>query len=233
MKDRNKLIIAIIAVLAIIVLVGGATFAYWTWRTDTNQQTVVSFKIENPQAGLYANLEGNGTTEVSALAPAACDNTEHAVMKRVDIKYLNKTVQDATITATLSVSDLNLRSSDYIPTTAQLQNLKYALTTTDDLCTTDVATDLDNNQISGDFSDITFNDEGEHTNLPLKLFDVTFNAPGNMTKEETQTYYLWIYLSSDYEYENIGNTISDPMQELEFTTQWSGEIAQNDPTTTQ
>ena len=72
MKDRKKLIIAIVAVLIIIVLVGGATFAYWTWVTNTAQQTNVSFVVNqsNLEGDMYATLEGgNGTTDVTAIKP--------------------------------------------------------------------------------------------------------------------------------------------------------------------
>ena len=75
MKDRKKLIIAILATLTIIVLVGGATFAYWTWVTNTAQQTNLGFVLEDEdlEGKMYATLEGNGTTTATNLKPATCE----------------------------------------------------------------------------------------------------------------------------------------------------------------
>lgn len=224
MKDRNKLIIAIVAVVAIVAIVGGATFAYWTWVTSDEQQTQVSFTVTGPN--LSAHIEGNGTTDVTSLKPATCDSS-NAIKKTVTINYMNETTQSATVSATLQTTAFGLRNASYVPTPANLTNLKYALTTTSGSCSTNVATDLNGNQITGDFSALTFNG-ATASNLPLTLFTQTFTAPANMSEEATQTYYLWIWLDKAYEHENVGDNNSDPMQGLTFTTQWSGIIAQNE-----
>ena len=54
MKSKEKLLMAIIAVTLIIVLVGGATFAYWTWRSSTN--TSVTFTVQ----GGSITIDGGG-----------------------------------------------------------------------------------------------------------------------------------------------------------------------------
>lgn len=219
MKDRKKLIIAIVAVLIIIVLVGGATFAYWTWVTNTAQQTNVSFVVNQSdlEGEMYATLEGNGTTTATNLKPATC-NGSNAIVKTITIKYLNKTVQAATVSATLSVTAFTARSASYLPSSPNLGYLKYALTTSSS-CTSNV-------QKSGSFNGLTFSSTVTPTNLPLTLFTQTFTASANMSAEGTQTYYLYIWLDSSYEHQNIGSVNSDPMQGLSFTTQWSGTIAQ-------
>lgn len=222
MKDRKKLIIAIVAVLIIIVLVGGATFAYWTWVTNTAQQTNVSFVVNQSdlEGEMYATLEGgNGTTDVTAIKPSTC-NGSNAIVKTITIKYLNKTVQAATVSATLKVTAFTARSTSYLPSSTNLGYLKYALTTSSSSCTTGV-------QKSGSFSGLTFSSSVTPTNLPLTLFTQTFTASANMSSEGTQTYYLYIWLDSSYEHQNSGSVNSDPMQGLSFTTQWSGTIAQN------
>lgn len=219
MKDRKKLIIAILATLIIIVLVGGATFAYWTWVTNTAQQTNVSFVVNQSdlEGEMYATLEGNGTTTATNLKPATC-NGSNAIVKTITIKYLNKTVQAATVSATLSVTAFTARSASYLPSSPNLGYLKYALTTSSS-CTSNV-------QKSGSFNGLTFSSTVTPTNLPLTLFTQTFTASANMSAEGTQTYYLYIWLDSSYEHQNIGSVNSDPMQGLSFTTQWSGTIAQ-------
>lgn len=221
MKDRKKLIIAIVAVLIIIVLVGGATFAYWTWVTNTAQQTNVSFVVDDKklEGEMYAKLEGNGTNTATSLKPSTCKGS-NAIVKTITIKYLNKTVQAATVSATLSVTAFTARSASYLPSSTNLGYLKYALTTDSSSCTSNV-------QKSGSFNGLTFSSAVTPTNLPLTLFTQTFTASANMSTEGTQTYYLYIWLDSSYEHKNIGSVNSDPMQGLSFTTQWSGTIAQN------
>lgn len=229
MKDRNKLILAIVAVVLIAVVVVGATFAYWTWTTNEEQRTSVIFSADIP--GLYASIEGNGTTTTTALKPAVCTHSTNAIQKEIVITYLNETVQSATVSATLQLTAFNLRSASYVPTTENLQHLHYALTTTSGSCDASIATDLEGNQITGTFADLTPTFSGTTmNNLPLTLFTQTFTADANMTAEDTQTYYLWIWLDTGYTHNNEGSENSDPMQGLTFTTQWSGQVAQNDPT---
>lgn len=232
MKDRNKLIIAIVAVLIIVALVGGATFAYWTWVSNSAQQTNVSFTLPEDAGGadmdadgdgnpdLYATLEGNGTTTATDLKPTTC-NGSNAIVKTVTIKYRNQTVQAATISATLNVTAFTARSTSYLPTSTTLGYLKYALTTSSTSCTTGV-------QKNGTFNGLTFSSTVTPTNLPLTLFTQTISASadGAGGAEKTQTYYLYIWLDSSYEHTNTGSVNSDPMQGLSFTTQWSGSIVQ-------
>ena len=131
MKNNKKIIIAILAVAMIIAAVFGATYAYWTWVTNTEQRTTVSFQTTAPD--MYANLTGNGAGTTS-LKPSACTN---GIKKTVTIKYKNDSIQPATITATLSVTAFTFRN-DYRPTagnSGDLKNIKYVLTTTEDNCT--------------------------------------------------------------------------------------------------
>lgn len=225
MKKNKKMIVSIIAVLFIGIIVTGATFAYWTWVVDAENETELDFITigSNVQNELYAKLEGNGTTEVTKLIPSDC-RADSAVLKKVEIGYLNKLKQSATITATLKVREFEVKYN--APTAEELKYLKYALTTTSDSCSTNIVKNANGEELTGNFSDLVF-ENGKVTNLPINLFSRTITIPANMTGEQGVTYYLWIWLDSKYVHINVGDNNTDPMQEINFKVQWSGTIAQN------
>lgn len=45
-NNAKKIIIAVVAVFIVIAIIGGATFAYWQWVTDTSQRTLVNVTVE-------------------------------------------------------------------------------------------------------------------------------------------------------------------------------------------
>ena len=93
MTEKKKLIIAIVAVLLIIIAVGGATFAYWSWQTNTTQRTSVSFTIKDASLSgdLMARIDGNGTSTVTNLVPTSSCTSSNALVKTVPIYYKNNT----------------------------------------------------------------------------------------------------------------------------------------------
>ena len=224
-KKNQKIILSIISVLIIGIIVTGATFAYWNWVVDAANETELDFVVlgNDVQSKLYAKLDGTGMTEIKNLHPSKC-NEESAILKKIDISYLNKLKQSATITATLKVSEFNIK--EYVPMEEQLKYLKYSLTHTETSCETNIVKNSSNEELTGDFSSLVF-ENGEVSNLPNNLFSQTITAPASMTGEQGVTYYLWIWLDSKYEHINVGNNNTDPMQELNFKVQWSGTVEQN------
>ena len=209
MKNNKKLIIAIVAVISIIAVVVGGTYAYWTWTTAENQRTTVGFTVEG---GGYANLEGGGSVTVQNLAPAACTNSTYAMKRRITLTYQNTQSQALPITGTLTVSNWTQPHTG----TLDLSKLHYALTTGSaaaDNCNTGT-----NRTLVAGGADSTFVTSGALINNAT----LVASAPANMTTEGSQTYYLWVWLDSTYTHENVGTTISDPMQDLSFTLTWSG-----------
>lgn len=73
MKNNNvsKLIIAIIAVILIIAIVGGSTFAYFQWTTAANQRTAVNITIE--QGRITMHIEPERTVFEELKPTANCD----------------------------------------------------------------------------------------------------------------------------------------------------------------
>ena len=208
MKINRKIILSIISVLIIGIIVTGATFAYWNWVVDPENETDLDFIVigEGVQNEIFATLEGTGITEVTNLHPSGC-NDKTAILKKVDINYLNKLKQSATITANLKVSEFNIK--DYVPTSEQLKHLKYALTYTSESCDSNVIKNANGQTLTGDFSKLQF-DNGKVTNLPTNLFEQIITAPGNMTGIQSVTYYLWIWLDSEYVHINVGDNNTDP-----------------------
>ena len=213
MKERNKLIIAIIAVVLIIIVVVGATYAYWQWTTNTDQQTTVEFSVPTTDEQLSASLDGGAQITVSDLAPSACTNQTYAMKKAVTLTYKNLTTQTASIKANIAVSNWNQTHSGSL----DLSKLHYALTRGSDAgsnCTAGINREL----VAGGLTSTFVSSGNLIDNVEI------LSVPAN-TSQSTETFYLWVWIDPDYNGTNTGNTISDPMQDLTFTLTWSGEIS--------
>ncbi len=213
MKERDKIIIAVVAVLLITVAVVGATYAYWQWTTNTTQQTAVTFTVPNKDDQLSASLAGGGTTTVSSLAPAACTNATYAMKKEMTLTYKNLTTQPASVKATLTVSNWTQPHTG----TLRLNKLHYALTTGS---AGGSGCDAGTNRtlVAGGSSSSFVTSGALINNIEIKA------VPAN-TAQDSQTYWLWVWIDSSDNGSNSGSTISDPMQDLSFTLTWSGSIA--------
>lgn len=58
-KNTNKIVITVVAVALIIAVIGGATFAYWQWITNEEQQTVVNVTMTQ---GINMTITPEATT---------------------------------------------------------------------------------------------------------------------------------------------------------------------------
>ena len=219
MKERDKLIIAIVAVVLIIIVVIGATYAYWQWSSNTAQRTNVSFTVPNSASVMGATLNGGGSSTVSNLAPAACTNGTYAFKKEVTLSYYNQTPSTADIKATLTLSNVSQPHSG----TLRLNNLHYSLTT---------GTNAGNSCTSGTVvaggSTSAF---PAFTNGTKLLNAVTIKTAaansGTSASPLSETYYLWIWIDSGDNGSNTGGTVTDPMQDLSFTLTWTGSMVQS------
>lgn len=214
MKERNKLIIAIIAVILIIAVVIGATYAYWQWSTNTTQATNVKFTVPTQDKLLGATLNGGGSTTVSNLAPAACTNSTYAMKKQISLSYFNQTSQTASIKATLTVSNWTQPHTG----TLRLNNLHYALTTG-----TNAGNGCDKGTVVAGGSSSSFVTSGALiNNIEIKSASA---GTGTSTEPATETYYLWVWIDKNDTGSNTGSTVTDPMQDLSFTLTWTGSIS--------
>lgn len=216
MKEKNKLIIAILTVAIIIGAVVGATYAWWLWTTNTAQQTTVNFTVD---PGLTASIDG-GTITVTKLAPVtSCTNGTYATKAPITLNYSNKSGATAVVKGTLTVTTFTVasgRNSFRTGTDPDLSHLHYALTTSNSSCTTGA--------ISGATG--TFN--GKNTTGSKLIDDATLKSGITTgTTNGTQSLYLYVWLDKDYTFTNVGtgnSTIKDPMQDLTIVLTWSGRI---------
>jgi hypothetical protein len=220
MKERNKLIIAIVAVVLIVVVVVGATYAYWSWSTNSAQATTIEFTVPTKDSQLSASLAGGGTTTVSNLAPAACTNSTYAMKKAVVLTYKNLTTQAAQVKATLTVSNWNQPHTG----TLRLSNLHYALTTGTaggDNCNSGTNRTLVAGGTNSAF--VTSGALPNGSNYTGLNNTVILDVPAN-TAETSKTYYLWVWLDAGDNGSNTGATVTDPMQDITFKLTWTGTI---------
>ena len=213
MKERKKLIIAIISVVLIIIAVIGATYAYWQWTTNSAQQTAVEFTVPTKDAQLSASLNGGATTTVSNLAPAACTNATYAMKKAMTLTYKNLTTQTASVRATLTVSNWTQPHAG----TLRLNNLHYALTR-GSAAGGDCAAGTNRTLVAGGSTSSFVTSGALINNIEI------LSVPAN-TAQNTETYYLWVWLDSEDDGANTGSAVTDPMQDLSFTLTWTGTIS--------
>ena len=212
MKENSKLIISIVTALAIIAVVVGATFAYWQWTSNVDEQTKVNFSVPNSTSLLSASLDG-GTISVSKIVPVEdCTNSLYATKASVTLTYLNQTSVSAIASGTLAVSSFTTPHGT--PSDENLSHLHYALTTNNSSCTTDTITGA-----TGTFAGKATSGSTLFSNIALQS-DIAAGTPST-----NKTMYLYIWLDKDYEYTNTGSgVVTDSMQDISFILTWSGEI---------
>jgi len=121
-NDRNKFILSIVAVLLLILVIAGGTFAWWQWTSTTN--TAVTFTI----AGGKLTIDGGGNITGQKLVPTdQCDHETYAIMRTVTLTATNETATSMTATVNLDISG--------VPAALKTANLKYTFSETQS-CTT-------------------------------------------------------------------------------------------------
>lgn len=198
-KDNRNLIISIVAVALIIILAGGGTYAWWTWVSANN--TVVNITV----AGGTYTLDGGGSiTSGKKMAPTdQCNHSTYGIKRTIVAKTTNATTTDM-------VAYVQLNPSVF-PTAFKISNLEWVLTTSSSSCTSNIVA-------SGNFSNVV-----QGTKFTLTSFDV----PALTTTTLTKTYYLYIWVNEDYSIKNIGNTVTNSIQDKTFTLQLTGEMTNN------
>ena len=170
MNKQDKTIIFIIIAVAIIAVIGG-TYAYWTWVSNSTQNTTVTFTT-GAGFSCSANGGGNITSNDIALAPTTCTDTARAIKRTVTVSP-TITQNDGDI-----YLDMWLKVNSIGSGLAASQNFKYALTTSGTSCTSGTVV------AQGNFNGTAANDQ--KTLLHEKAYSST----------TTETYYLWIWLDA-------------------------------------
>ena len=181
MKDKNKLIITIVAITLAAIVIVGATYAYWSWTTGANDQTNVTVRVTS-DFSCGADGGGSITSQQKILAPTTCMNETYAFQRPIVVK---PTINASGKTIYM---DLNLKVNSIGEYLSQSQYFKYALTTDSESCTNGVVA-------SGSF-------QGAATNTEIRLLH---NKSYSSTTNDP--YYLYIWLDKD---ETDNNTQNQP-----------------------
>ncbi len=202
MNDKQKYFVLILVIAVITVTIVGATFAYWSWSTNSAQSTAVTFTVSQ---GFSCSADGGGniTSNDVELMPTSCTDTTHAIKRTV---VVSPSITRDNLDIYL---DLNLKVNSISSNLAATTYFKYALTTSSTNCTSGVVT-------QGDFYGAAANTE------KILLHNKEYSTTG------TDTYYLWIWLDSAESNNNTQNqtfniTLSGSCTDEEPTT-FSGTI---------
>lgn len=213
-NDIKKILITLLIVILIILIIGGATFAYWRWESANNQKTLVNITV----TGGTLTITGNNITSEGMYNTADCDGSGSLGGELVTVTAENGTETDMTVFLALRATLTKKYGTSYtVSNTDSRQYLKWALVDTaisGQTCA--------NTPYKGNFA-------GATTNTDIAVVDtsknpattpMTFTATKSRTT--TKTYRLYVWLDSSYTPPaNVGDTISDPMQELSMKITWS------------
>lgn len=215
-KKNNKNSMLIVAIMLVLALVAGGTYAYWGWRGN-----IVNYDVTIDTGGMGLTLDG-GMGTVKAMAPALCTDSTYANKYAVNIKKYNTTNFAGTTTLTLNLTSFTYTHNK--PDSTQLGNIKVALTTSSSSCANPLA--------SGTFASATVSSSaGAAATQTTPIFNWTYTLPamtGTASNMDTDsTYYLYVWLDSGYEYWNEGSgVITDPLQDITFNLGWSASTIQ-------
>ena len=166
---KNKKVVLIIALWSIILIIVGATYAYWTWQSNNAQKTMVTFTV-NAGFTCSADAGGNITSSNVRLAPSTCTNSTYAIQRTLSV---NASILDASSIDVVAMDlwlDINLLDSGLAAT----DNFRYAVTNTQNNCSDPI--------VSGSFN-------GKQQGDRVKLLD---GKEYNQTTNETYYLYIWL-----------------------------------------
>ena len=122
--EKKEIYKSVIGVFAMIILVAGATYAWYTWRsTNTNiQGTIACFDID------YDKWQDIGSAQSPYALRSTCDYTEGA-KATVTINTKENCYENAKATINLNTTSFNLYSGESAFTAPTQRVLKYQVTT--------------------------------------------------------------------------------------------------------
>lgn len=250
MKKNNNIqqfVIAIVTVVAIIAIVGGSTFAYFQWTTNTAQKTNVNVTIAAGGITMVINQQ-NGQLEASGLRPVS-DCTK-------SMAYMDAAVVITNTTGTLAVPSFKLKgkvvTAQGTLTSNDLAHIHYAVVPIESIGDADAptcanpATVTDAGILSasnysttatGTFANVSTS--GAWTDMPetansdyiarsysnaTTYSGITFVGAkaGTSGSTDTTAYFrVYVWIDEGYTYTNVGNDVTDPMQNATIWVQWS------------
>ena len=165
--EKKKILITLGMILTIVLMISGSTYAYLGWVTSADQRTNVVVTLEQD---FSCAVDGGGdiTSDEVAIAPSSCDNSTHAIMRKI-------TVTPSILRENLEIGmDLWINIDSIDEALSNSENLMYTLNTVSNSCLKGIVS-------TGSFHDLQ---EGDTAPILEKTF----------TDSTPKTYYLWIWL---------------------------------------
>lgn len=173
---KNKIRILLIAIMLIIGIVTGGTYAYYIWHSSEGQKVNIGFTAA---PNLSCSAQGVDKVSASAASIIPTDCTDSTKASHVIKKEITTTVNGQGVAYTdmwLNVNEIGtyLASSKYF---------MYSLTTDGTNCNSGIVS-------KGNFKDLTVGD---------KVYLLESEKSNNTTAADTtkKTYYLWIWLDKE------------------------------------
>ncbi len=217
-KDNNikSVFLAIVAVLFIGALVGGGTYAYWTWQTNEAQRTAVTFTISKPNFTIVGdNLSSNTLAPTQSCYYTQASYSQHTLAGKATVTAVNNTSASMKATITLKGA-LKPVSGRTLPTSGSnsAANIHWAIkevaSATTGFSAGNCTGTAGSTYATGTFAGITPNSS------TLTYSDITTSITFNVAPGATGTkyYQVYVWIDSAYTHTNYGNTNDDPMQGL-------------------
>lgn len=173
---KNKIRILLIAIMLIIGIVAGGTYAYYIWYSPEGQKVNIGFTAA-PNLSCSAQVVDKVSASAASIIPTDCTDSTKA--SHVIKKEITTTVNGQGVAYTdmwLNVNEIGtyLASSKYF---------MYSLTTDGTNCNSGIVS-------KGNFKDLTVGD---------KVYLLESEKSNNATAADTtkKTYYLWIWLDKE------------------------------------
>ena len=196
-EGNRKLALTLIA-LGIIISFFGGSLAYWNWESSEEQKTLVSVQVQ----GATLTIQGENIEHTGMYPTNDCDGPGALIGEVATATAVNGTNSDMEvilkIRATLSVKQGSL-------TVDNKDKIKWALVDTSD------GTTCETTQYKGTLRTVS-------TNTDIDT-GIRFIATKNATT--SKSYRLYVWLDSTYTHTNVGDVVSDPMQDLGISVKYS------------
>jgi len=197
-NNDNKKISLTLIMLGVIISFFGGSLAYWNWESSEEQRTLVSVQVQ----GATLTIQGENIEHTGMYPTNDCDGPGALIGEVATATAVNGTNSDMEvilkIRATLSVNQGSL-------TVDKKDKIKWALVDTSD------GTTCETTPYKGSLRTVSSN-----TDIDT---GTRFIATKNATT--SKSYRLYVWLDSTYTHTNVGDVVSDPMQELGISVKYS------------
>lgn len=209
--EKEKKIAIVLFVLAIVFVIIGSTFAYWSWQSSANDKTNVTFTVTS---GFSCGADGGGsiTSQQKSLAPTSCTNTTYAFQRTIVTNVTNSRSGSVYMDLWLDVNTIGSGLTNS-------QNFKYALTSQANNCTSNIIrTGTFNGITNGGKVYLLRGDEYQQTGTNTYYLFVWLDAAETSSSTQNQTFDIslggtcidnspWVYTVNLYD-ENATNNNS-------------------------